>query len=296
MKPIPVILDTDIGGDIDDTWALAMLLKSRELALKLIVSATDDTTYRAKIICRMLEVAGQTDVPVGIGLRTSDKQGPQARWIEGYDVSDYPGTVYDDGVEGIVRTIGESREPLTLICIGPVPNIAEALTRSPEIARNARFVGMHGSIPRGVPGRPAPVPEYNVRRDPDAFRAVLGAGWKDSIITPLDTCGLVRLDGERFRKIRDSDDPLLCAVIENYRIWAEANERYDPERHSSILFDTVAVYLAFATEYLVIEPMGIRVTDDGFTRPDDSARRVDVAIDWSDLPGYLDFLVERLGG
>ena len=49
-RPIPVILDTDIGDDIDDTWALAMLLKSPELDLKLVVSDTADTVHRAKIV------------------------------------------------------------------------------------------------------------------------------------------------------------------------------------------------------------------------------------------------------
>jgi len=63
-KKTPVILDTDIGGDIDDTWALAMMLKSPELDVKLVVTATGDTTYRAKIVARMLEIGGRTDVPV----------------------------------------------------------------------------------------------------------------------------------------------------------------------------------------------------------------------------------------
>jgi inosine-uridine nucleoside N-ribohydrolase len=53
-KPIPVILDTDIGGDIDDTWALAMLLKSPELDLKLVVTDTGNTTYRAGVAAKLL--------------------------------------------------------------------------------------------------------------------------------------------------------------------------------------------------------------------------------------------------
>lgn len=68
QKRIPVILDTDIGGDIDDTWALAMLLNSPELDLKLVVTDTGNTTYRAKVAAKLLEVAGRTDVPIGIGL------------------------------------------------------------------------------------------------------------------------------------------------------------------------------------------------------------------------------------
>ena len=51
-RRIPVILDTDIGDDIDDTWALAMLLRSPELDVKLIVTDTRNTTTRARIVAR----------------------------------------------------------------------------------------------------------------------------------------------------------------------------------------------------------------------------------------------------
>ena len=61
---IPVILDTDIGGDIDDTWALAMMLKSPELDVKLVVTDTGNTTYRVKVAAKMLEIAGRTDFDV----------------------------------------------------------------------------------------------------------------------------------------------------------------------------------------------------------------------------------------
>ena len=91
---IPVILDTDIGSDIDDTWALAMLLKSPELDVKLVVSDTGDTTYRSRVIAKLLEVAGRTDVPVGVGSRfDSPRAYPQESWVKDYDLGDYPGPV-----------------------------------------------------------------------------------------------------------------------------------------------------------------------------------------------------------
>ena len=67
-KKIPVILDTDIGTDIDDTWALAFLLKCPELDVKLITTASGDTFERAKIVAKILEIAGRTDIPIGLGL------------------------------------------------------------------------------------------------------------------------------------------------------------------------------------------------------------------------------------
>ena len=88
---IPVILDTDIGTDIDDTWALAMMLNSPELDIKLITSATLDTYERAKIIARILEIAGWTDIPIGIGIKKDEKPLPQSPWVADYDLNSYPG-------------------------------------------------------------------------------------------------------------------------------------------------------------------------------------------------------------
>ena len=85
--PIPVILDTDIGDDIDDTWALVLLLKSPELNLKLVVGDYGEAQYRARLLAKLLERAGRTNVPVGVGLDIAPRgDGRQAAWIKDYDL------------------------------------------------------------------------------------------------------------------------------------------------------------------------------------------------------------------
>ena len=294
MKQIPVVLDTDIGSDIDDVWALAMLLKSPELRIELITTATADTVYRAKIVARMLEVVGRTEIPIGIGFRQTSRDETHARWVEGYDLAKFPGTIREDGVEALVRTILDAREPITLIAIGPLTNIAAALEREPRLAERTRFAGMFGSVHRRKEGVEGAIAEYNVVTDIKAAQRVFAAPWIDMKITPLDTCGQVCLKGERYRRLRYVSDPLLRAVMENYRCWAAFQKRFDPNESSSILFDTVAVHLAYSTRFLKMRRMGLRVTDDGFTREDAAARAMDVASDWADLDAFEEFLVERL--
>jgi inosine-uridine nucleoside N-ribohydrolase len=300
-KKVPVILDTDIGSDIDDTWALTMLLKSPELDVRLVVSDTGNTTYRAKIIAKMLEAAGRTDILVGVGVRQSDKTGPQQEWVETYQLSDYDGTVHQDGVKAIIDTITNSDEPVTLVCIGPVPNIAAALEREPEIARNARFVGMHGCLrksPWGYDGKKGSVlAEYNVSANPKALQKVFGAPWSVTV-TPLDTCGFVVLKGEKYRAVRECDDPVVKALMENYMVWLKSREDWQQqfETQSTILFDTVAVYLAFSEKLLVMQKLGVRVTDDGYTLINNGAKAVNCAVEWKNLSAFEDLLVERLTG
>ncbi len=291
---IPVILDTDIGNDIDDTWALAMMLKCPELDVKLVVSDTHDTVYRAKLVARLLEVAGRTDIPVGVGISQKTDGGPQAAWVEGYDLHSYPGKVFDDGVQAIIDTIMHSTEVVTLLCIGPVPNIAAALKREPRIAARARFVGMHGSIRRGYGDGQPPAAEYNVVLDAASCRQAFEAPWRERVITPLDTCDRVKLDGARYQRVLASADPLTKAIFENYRAWAVHYKGVDPSSYSTILFDTVAVHLVFSTQFLTMERMGVKVTDAGMTIPDPAGPQLEVAIDWTDLSGFHDYLVERL--
>jgi inosine-uridine nucleoside N-ribohydrolase len=294
VKKIPVILDTDIGDDIDDTWALTLLLKSPELDLKLVTTDYGNTQYRAKIVARLLDVAGRTDVPIGIGIKQNDNVGGQAPWVKDYDLARYPGKVHEDGVRALIDTIMKSPAPITLICIGPAPNIRLALEKEPRIAQHARFVGMYGSVRRGYDGKSKPDAEWNVKANVDACRKALGAAW-DVTITPLDTCGRVKLAGDKYAAVRDSADPMVRALIENYRVWC-GKEPQRADKASSTLFDTAAVYLAISQRLMVMETLGIRVTDEGMTVIDDGGKKMHCAVDWKDLSAFEDFLVERLTG
>jgi len=291
---IPVIFDTDIGSDIDDTWALGMLLSRPEFDVKLVVGDYGLSDYRARLLAKFLETVGRTDVPVGVGITVERARGTnQAEWVEGYKLDSYPGKVYRDGVQAMIDTIMQSPEPVTLIATGPLPNVAEALKREPRIAQRARFVGMHGSVRRGYGGSSEPSAEWNVRADPQACAKVLSAPW-DATITPLDTCGIVHLTGEKYQKVLKSDNPVAKAIIENYRIWAKHDAK--AEKASSTLFDTVAVYLAFSTDLAKMEKLPIRVTDDGHTVIDKEAKTMNVATEWKDLGGFEDLLAATVTG
>lgn len=149
--PVPVIFDTDIGSDIDDTWALAFLLRCPELDVGLLTTDRGRPAYRAKLACQILEAGERQDLPVGLGPEWDCNTGQtrQEPCAEGYELSSYAGDVIEDGVGAMIETILGSDEPVTVIAIGPLPTVAAALHREPEIARNVGFVGMHGSLRKG---------------------------------------------------------------------------------------------------------------------------------------------------
>jgi inosine-uridine nucleoside N-ribohydrolase len=294
---IAVILDTDICDDIDDTWALAMLLQSPEFDIKLITTAVGDTTARTKVVAKILQTAGRTDIPIGTGVAIGDmKTGHrQDGWVKDFDLSKYPGKIYPDGVQAMIDTITNSPEPITLIAIGPLPNVAAALEHEPNIAKKARFVGMHGSVRIGYGEKSKPQKEYNVVSFIKASQTVFTADW-DMTITPLDTCSRVTLHGDKYRKVRDCNSPITKAIIENYRVWTKSGNMNEAQvgSRSSTLFDTVAIYLAMKRDLVEMEKLGIRVTDDGYTAIDGKAKKINCATSWKNLGAYEDFLVGRL--
>ncbi len=294
---IPVIFDTDIGDDIDDTWALVMLLRDPHLDVKLVTTTCGKAEYRAKLIARILEIAKRTDIPIGLGAGGRGGTGRQQEWVKDYDLAKYPGKVHDDGVKALIDLLVASPKPVPLIAVGPLHTPAAALERRPDIAGRAVFVGMHGSVRIGYGGSRKIHAEYNVKCDVPASKRALGAPWTRALITPLDTCGLVKLRGDRFKALRDSDDPVLKALMENYRIWAKKGSVADL-KESSILFDTVAIYLAEPgpKPLVKMEDLKIAVDDKGYTRIDPAGAPMAVATAWTDYEGYLDRLVRMLQG
>jgi inosine-uridine nucleoside N-ribohydrolase len=234
---------------------------------------------------------------VGIGADVNRQgDGAQVDWVKDYDLNRYPGKVLPDGVRAMVDVIMKSRRPVTVIAIGPVPNLALALRMEPRIAERARLVGMHGSVRVGYGGSKDVHAEYNVKEDPKSCREAFEAAWPITI-TPLDTCGLVDLRDGKYRRFKESADPIARAILENYRVWADRGgdgPRQAFPTRSSTLFDTVAVYLAVDESLVTMEELGIRVADDGFTRMEAGAKRMWVATAWKDKAGFEDWMLDRL--
>ncbi|MHC4534611.1 MAG: nucleoside hydrolase, partial [Planctomycetota bacterium] len=287
----------------------AMLLQSTEFDVKLITTAVRNTPSKAKVVAKFLQTVGRTDIPIGIGVQHGKAGHRQQEWIKDYELSSYPGKIYEDGIQALVDTVMKSRQPIKVVAVGPLPNIAAALEREPKIAEKAEFVGMHGSVYRGYGNSSKISAEYNVKAFVKEAQKVFTAGW-DMTITPLDTCGIIQLKGQKYQKVLNRNSPLTRALIENYRAWykqgilnkekeiseSELKKRVDKKLNSSssTLFDTVAIYLAMSTDLVKMEKLPIKVTDDGFTKIDENAKMMNCAIEWKDLGAFEDLLVDKL--
>ena len=304
MEKIPVILDTDIGGDIDDTWGLALLLSRPELDLKLITISSTSPRFSAKVAAKFCECVNRGDVPIGIGFRSLTNSGRsedkikkhQRDWVEDYDIAAYPGKISYDAVGEMIETIRKSDSPVTLIAIGPASNLAEAINRAPDIADKVRVKALFGSIYKGYDGPPCA--EYNVWADIPAAKRFM-EGFDDITLSPLDTCFDIPNSKEQFARLLEAENknPLVKALVENCRVWCKNHPRWEgkPCDNWDYICDTVAVYLAYSEELVNIETLPVSVNKEGKTPIDrENGKNVRIALSWKDNNKFVEHVIRSL--
>ena len=121
----------NIGTDIDDVFALALVLASPKLGLRGVTTVSDDAYGRALIACRFLEAAGRSDVPVAAG---RPRRGTPAATGQ-YEYGLNAGRKHPEpelAVEFLYQQLKARPGELTIITIGDLTNVGELITRHPE--------------------------------------------------------------------------------------------------------------------------------------------------------------------
>ena len=190
-KAIPekVIIDTDIGDDIDDAFAVALALRSPELQILGITTTFGDTETRAKLLDRFLAEAGRPEIPVAAGVPTPPKGTfTQRRYAEN---NRFAKPAHPDAVTFLLDQIRRNPGQVTLLAIGPLMNVGAAIDNDPATFRKLkRVVIMGGSIKRGYgdlgfgPPQP-PQPEWNILNDIPSAQKLFAAG-VPLYVMPLD--------------------------------------------------------------------------------------------------------------
>lgn len=262
-----VIIDTDIGGDIDDTWAVATLLAVPEVRIKLISVTNGNKEYRTKVIAKLLKDVGRADIPIAVGKSYGVDERPLEKDLEGFDLSSYEGKIYPDYRSAYTEIFRQNPEELHLLCLAPFTSLSD-VTDVLASKSNLRLIAMAGSIKEGYFGRPYPEPECNIVTDILASRKVLGAGL-NMILLPLDVCGQLVMNGADYAAVRQSDALYAGLVRRSYEVWQRDYSggalKYDIETSSSILYDMVCVWYLLSPINFKITPLPIEVDDRGMT-------------------------------
>src|SRR5205085_2020478 len=141
-----IIIDTDIGDDIDDAFAVALALSSPEFQVLGFSASFGDTPTRAKMLDRMLGELGHGDIPVAQGLPANVNLNAftQRRYAEG---GGFARASHPNSVDFILEQARKYPGQVTLVAIGPLPNVGAAIDRDPAAFHMLkRVVIMGGSI------------------------------------------------------------------------------------------------------------------------------------------------------
>ncbi|HUI43604.1 MAG TPA: nucleoside hydrolase [Terriglobia bacterium] len=253
---IPIILDTDIGTDIDDAFALALIVASPELQLLGVTTVSGDTRARARLAAKLLAEAGGAwrRVPVYAGEPGAAQPIDQTRWAEGFSSP----ALHESGAVGFLKTEIDRRPgEVTIIAIGALTNVAALLKSNPLMAKKIRRIAlMGGSVARGYAADSQPEPEWNIKSDPEAAQAVFSSG-VPILMAPLDVTAMLRLDEAGRRRVFTHLTPLTNALAVLYFLWG---------KEAPVLFDPMVVALLVNPRLCELKPLAIAVDSQGYTR------------------------------
>ncbi len=278
-KRVAVLLDTDIGDDIDDAWALAVCLTHPRIDLLGVSTVYADTVARAVLARWLIQAAGKS-VEVAAG-----EQHPLNRTVNLFRPKQIEAVPPEDEqrlksgrTDGVAflaeKAAAYHGDELVLLTVGPLTNAAKLLTEHPkEAAKISRIVAMVGTL---LPDHPHP--EYNAAIDPAATKVLFESG-KPLTMIGLDVTLRCKLPEDALAAFASSDKPLLQRLLAMTKIWRETHRRNDGSLPLPILHDPLAALVVVEPELVALNPMRIVVDESGRTLKADGEPNCLVATD-----------------
>lgn len=262
MSPKPVILDVDPGHD--DAVAIMMACGAADLDLLAVTTVAGNAALpkTTRNTLRILSLIGRTDIPVGAG--ASRPQVRELRTAEdihgesGMDGPEIPEAAFEPDERGAVGLMAETlvaaREPVALIPVGPLTNIARLLREHPDLrAGISRISLMGGSM--GL-GNTTPAAEFNIFVDPEAAREVFESGLPITM-SGLDVTHQAGADAEVRDRLRGIGE--VGGVVAGFLDFFAATYRRVFGFDAPPLHDPVAVAAILEPDLLETRPMRVDV-------------------------------------
>jgi len=288
QTPEKIIIDTDIGDDVDDAFALALAVKSPELQVLGVTTTFGDTEARAKIVDRFLGEVGRGEIPVLAGKATPVKSSmSQRKYGEG---GHFAKASHGDAVEFLLEQIRKYPGEITLIAIGPLMNVGAVIDKDAATFRKLkRVVLMGGSVRRGYGDLGytppvAPIPEWNILNDVASAQKLFASG-VPLFVMPLDSTQL-KMDEVKRAFLFGQGTAVTDQLTVLYHLWGQ---------ETPTLFDPMTIAFVLRPELCPVTGLHIRVDEKGFTREEPGAVNAQVCLD-SNAEDFFRFYLKRVAG
>jgi inosine-uridine nucleoside N-ribohydrolase len=315
LRPQKIIIDTDPG--IDDALAIFLALASPELDVVGLttVFGNADVELTTRNALALLEIAGRADIPVAKGAAkplAGPYQGavPQIHGEDGQGNAGVPKptrkAVTQPAAEFLADMAAQNPGVVTIVAVGPLTNLALALKKRPQIAKDVKQVVIMGGA-AFVPGNATPHAEANIFNDPEAADIVFAAQWP-VVLVGLDVTHQAFLTNEAAETIMGATSATsrhIAKALPLYqRFFADAHQLEGVYLHDPSAVAYVVDKTLFKTRHapLRVETEGV---ERGRTLPwtggasgvDAKAwhgRRTVEICTGLDAPRLIDFTVQRL--
>jgi len=280
-----VIIDTDIGDDVDDAFALALAVKSPELEVLGVTTTFGETEVRAQIVDRFLEAVGNAQIPVMAGKPTGKTPMSQRRYAE---EGHFTKRAHGDAADFILDQVRKNPGEITLIAIGPLMNVGAAIDRDAATFKKLkRVVIMGGSVRKGYGDYGynehfPPMPEWNILNDVGSAQKLFAAG-VPLYVMPLDSTQL-KLDEVKRAFLFTRGTAVTDQLAILYHLWAQ---------ETPTLFDPMTVVFVLRPELCPVTSLRIRVDKKGYTREEPGTPNAQVCLS-SNPEDFFQFYLRRV--
>ncbi|HEY8218043.1 MAG TPA: nucleoside hydrolase [Acidimicrobiia bacterium] len=295
--PVPVVIDTDIGSDVDDALAIALAVRHPELELRAVTTVSSQPDVRAGLAAALLDAACASHVPVAVGRSVAGDD----RNVIG---AEHAGRLvpssqapYEDAVELLAGVAPDT----AIATIGQQTNLAAAVRRDPRLARRARELTVMGGsfAPFRTPDGQVHGAErdWNLVLDPTGAVESLAQGWRRLRYVPIDVTFRTVLTRGHVDRLRDGDDlcRLLADLLDGWRARVHPSA---PPGFAALLHDPLAVACVAECAYVHVErlPVTVMLDDRGLahTVVDPVEGRAADVVRSVDAPAFADWMVETL--
>jgi inosine-uridine nucleoside N-ribohydrolase len=305
---LKVILDTDPG--IDDALAFILLKAMPEISLQAITVTHGNTSVEkcTTNALKLVELLGMQDIPVAMGatqplVKTlSIAEETHGDTGLGHAILPAPTvtTVKSNAANLIIDIVNASPGEITILCIGPVTNLALALLKEPSLRKKIKnVVSMAGTI--HYPGNATPSSEYNVFCDPEAFDILLRSGI-DLTIVPLDVTYKCLFTKSHVARLAGARADIVSFIDRSTAFYMDFHAEYQGIEGCAIN-DPLAAAILVRPElvtmrdyYVDIELHGdfttAKISADHFAATGNKPN-AKVAME-VDVEGFMDFFIERV--
>ena len=257
IERVPILLDTDIGNDVDDALALALCFASPEIDLRGVTTSGTDPAMRALLLSRFHTMTGRRHVQIAAGFEPAVHREIKGQFQYYY----HPDVIFnrtvrpvkENAVDFMYGRLKAQPGKITIVAIGPLTNIARLIEQKPDAKKLIKRIVMTGGTvtPSSIKGN-APV-ESNFQSDAKAAQAVVASGIP-LVVVPAGLNDRLRLGAKEFAQVFLPGTALSLNVQALYQL---------SDADGAGLCDALAVALGIDEQFGKLEERAVSVHEDG---------------------------------